>query len=117
MEANTTANSLGGLVVHLGYCEQLWFRIVFKAETAERPADQFSVPDGWTVDDVIGFYKRETGLADAVLDAATSLDEPSATTTRPTTLRWALTHVIEETARHVGHMDITRELIDGQIGR
>jgi hypothetical protein len=36
---------------------------------------------------------------------------------RPTTLRWAVFHLIEETARHVGHMDITRELIDGKVGR
>jgi hypothetical protein len=35
---------------------------------------------------------------------------------RPTTLRWAVTHMIEETARHAGHMDITRELLDGTTG-
>ena len=28
-----------------------------------------------------------------------------------------VTHMIEETARHAGHMDITRELIDGRTGR
>jgi len=36
---------------------------------------------------------------------------------KPTTLRWLLTHMIEETARHAGHLDITRELIDGERGR
>ena len=36
---------------------------------------------------------------------------------RPTTLRWVVGHLIEETARHCGHMDITRELLDGRTGR
>jgi hypothetical protein len=31
-------------------------------------------------------------------------------------LRWVLIHMIEETARHAGHMDILRELIDGATG-
>ena len=33
------------------------------------------------------------------------------------TLRWVVGHLIEETARHVGHLDITRELVDGRTGR
>jgi hypothetical protein len=32
-------------------------------------------------------------------------------------LRWALTHMIEETGRHAGHADILRELVDGTTGR
>ncbi|VTR09391.1 Protein of uncharacterised function (DUF664) [Gordonia terrae] len=32
-------------------------------------------------------------------------------------MRWALTHLIEETARHAGHLDIIREGIDGKTGR
>jgi hypothetical protein len=31
-------------------------------------------------------------------------------------LRWIYTHMIEETARHVGHADILRELTDGTTG-
>jgi len=77
----------------------------------------FELPDGWSVDDVVAFYRAETAAVDAVLDAANSFDLPSRGNLRPTTLRWAVLHVIEETARHVGHMDITRELLDGRIGR
>lgn len=32
-------------------------------------------------------------------------------------MRWALFHMIEETGRHAGHMDILREQIDGATGR
>jgi hypothetical protein len=30
--------------------------------------------------------------------------------------RWILTHMIEETGRHVGHADILREQLDGATG-
>jgi hypothetical protein len=52
-----------------------------------------------------------------VLDAAPSFDVASRGPTRPTTLRWVVTHLVEELARHAGHMDITRELLDGRTGR
>ncbi len=39
------------------------------------------------------------------------MDEP------PTVVRWVVLHMIEETARHAGHLDIARELLDGQTGR
>jgi hypothetical protein len=35
----------------------------------------------------------------------------------PVNLRWVLMHLLEETARHAGHADVLRELIDGQTGR
>ena len=66
---------------------------------------------------MVAFYRAETAAADAVLDEATSFDLASSGPLRPTTLRWAVMHLIEETARHVGHMDITRELLDGSTGR
>lgn len=118
-----SANSLGGIVVHLGYAERWWVRVVFAGEAMDRSwaddgfARTFVVPDGWSVDDVVAFYRAETAAADAVLDAASSLDEPSRAEVRHTTLRWVVTHLIEEAARHVGHMDITRELLDGRTGR
>jgi len=119
----TTSNSLGGIVMHLGYAERLWLRVVFAGEqmdmawTENRYAPTFLVPDGWTVDDVADFYRSETAATDAVLDGVDSLDLPSHGQIRPTNLRWIMTHLLEEVARHLGHMDITRELIDGSTGR
>ncbi len=114
-----TANSLGQIVVHLGYVERLWVRAIFDGERMDMAWRQhmFDLPAGWTESDVVAFYRDETAAADAVLDRATSLDLPSAAEIRPTTLRWVLTHLLEETARHVGHMDVTRELLDGRTGR
>jgi uncharacterized damage-inducible protein DinB len=114
-----TANSLGVLGVHLGYAERLWFRAIFAGEPMDMSwrAQMFELPDGWSVTNVIAFYRSEIAVANAVLDAAESFDLASAAPFRPTTLRWVVTHMIEETARHAGHMDITRELLDGSIGR
>jgi hypothetical protein len=113
------ANSLGVIVVHLGYAERLWIRAIFAGESMDMAWRQhmFELPDGWGYDEIVGFYRDETAQVDAVLDHATSFDLPSAGDLRPTTLRWAVLHLIEETARHAGHMDITRELLDGTTGR
>lgn len=32
------------------------------------------------------------------------------------TMRWVLIHMVEEVARHAGHLDVMRELIDGATG-
>jgi len=114
-----TANSLGIIVVHLGYAERLWVRAVFAGERMEMGwrTRMFELPTGWDVDQAVAFYRTETEAADGVLDAAGSFDLRSAGDLRPTTLRWVVLHLIEETARHVGHMDITRELLDGSTGR
>ena len=114
-----SANSLGVLVVHLGYAERLWLRAICAGEPMDMGwrARMFELPAGWGVDEVVAFYRAESTLADAVLDRAASFDLPSAGELRTTTLRWAVYHLIEETARHVGHMDITRELLDGSVGR
>jgi len=114
-----TANSLGAIVVHLGYAERLWLRAIFAGEEMDMTWRQhmFELPDGWSVDDVVAFYRAETAATDAVLDSAESFDLPSRAPIRPTTLRWVVVHLIEETARHAGHMDITRELLDGSTGR
>jgi len=114
-----TANSLGVIVMHLGYAERLWVRVFFAGEEMDMSwrAHMFELPDGWNTDDVVTFYRTETAAVDAVLDNAGTLDLPGRGAQRPTTLRWAVFHLIEETARHVGHMDITRELLDGSTGR
>jgi uncharacterized damage-inducible protein DinB len=114
-----TANSLGVIVVHLGYAERLWLRAICAGEAMDMAwrTRMFELPEGWGADDAVAFYRAESARADAVLDGADSLDLPSGGAFRPTTFRWAVFHLIEETARHVGHMDITRELLDGRVGR
>ena len=115
-----TANSLGTLVRHLGLAERLWFRAICAGEPMDMEWRQTMfdpIPDDWSRDDLVAFYRAECDAADGAIDACPSLDEPSRADVRRTTWRWAMVHMIEETARHLGHMDITRELLDGQVGR
>jgi hypothetical protein len=113
------ANSLGVIVVHLGLSERLWLRAIGAGERMDMAwrAHMFELPEDWGPEEAVAFYRQESARADAVLDQEHSLDPPSRGDFRPTTFRWAVFHLIEETARHVGHMDITRELLDGRVGR
>jgi uncharacterized damage-inducible protein DinB len=114
-----SANSLGSIVVHLAYAERLWLRVIFAGEIMDMSwrGKMFVVPEGWHTHDIVTFYRDETTVTDGVLDGADNMDLRSTGEIRPTTLRWVVTHLLEETARHIGHMDITRELLDGSTGR
>ena len=120
-----TGNSLIALVQHLAWVESWWFRVCFAGDQDAYlwPEDDldadFKVAEDTTVADVISFYRAQCAIANEIIRGARSLDDPAAYTKRENgvpTLRWILNHMIEETARHAGHADITRELIDGATG-
>ena len=72
-----------------------------------------------TVESVLDEYRDECALSRDIVSKAASLDALSAredTYRGNVPLRWILVHMIEETARHAGHLDIMREAIDGQTG-
>jgi hypothetical protein len=56
---------------------------------------------------------------DAVVEQAPTLDQecPTFDEGPVVNLRWVLAHLLEETARHAGHADILREIVDGSTGR
>lgn len=119
-QARTSAvpsgTTLLGLLEHLTNVEAAMFlgRTVtdWQATFTPSPTD--------TVDDIVGRYRATVAQANAVIAGCTDLTAavPRPKTNRPApTLRWALTHMIEETGRHAGHADILRELIDGATGR
>ncbi|MGH8966596.1 MAG: DinB family protein [Actinomycetes bacterium] len=70
------------------------------------------------VADVVARYRETVNHVNEVLDGCTDLAAPLPRPGRPApSVRWALTHMIEETGRHAGHADILRELIDNATGR
>jgi hypothetical protein len=69
-----------------------------------------------TTDEVLAFYGRARAAADRVIDELEVEDTGTAWFGEAVTLRWVLIHMVEETARHAGHADIIRELIDGMAG-
>ena len=73
-----------------------------------------------TVDALLAAYRQTGTEVNAVIEACPDLTQaaprPPGRGLAPT-MRWALAHLIEETARHAGHADILREQIDGATGR
>jgi uncharacterized damage-inducible protein DinB len=114
-----------GVVKHLGWVERGWFREIFAGEEIETidweddNSAEFAIGADDTVDSVLAFYRTEIEISRRVVAEASSLDDLSAKTTKfgeNVSLRWILVHMLEETARHAGHLDLMRESIDGQTG-
>jgi hypothetical protein len=122
-----------GLVEHLGGAEWHWFQGVVAGRTPELPADidEDQPPyDPMTVvfttdepsSEVVSFYRKQCARAEAVLDATTLSAQPLGKHNLgggfvPPNVRWVVVHMIEETSRHAGHLDIARELLDGKVRR
>jgi uncharacterized damage-inducible protein DinB len=117
-----SGTSLLGLVKHLGAVEYGWFCDTFGRPTEPLPFDE-NDPDSdlrvgpeETTEDILAFYGRARAAADQVIGELDVEDTGTAWFGDTVTLRWVLIHMVEETARHAGHVDILRELIDGMAG-
>ena len=117
-----SGTTLLGLVKHLAAVEYSWFCETFERETEPLPVDpddpdaDLRVEPDETTADIVEFYRRARAAADAVILELDLDDVGTAWFGDPVSLRWVLIHMIEETARHAGHLDILRELIDGATG-
>ena len=125
-----TGTNILGLVQHLGFMEYgyfvqcLGFSVQdehYAALTASRDdsADMW-VPAEVPCAKVLDFYRRAVAAANRNIGAL-SLDAPATVPWWPeekrhTTLGRLMVHMNVETARHAGHLDIVRELIDGSVG-
>lgn len=65
---------------------------------------------------VVAAYRAEWRRSAEALAGLAAGDLTRREVKEPRTVRWVLTHVVQETSRHVGHLDILRELADGQVG-
>jgi hypothetical protein len=97
----------------MAVAEQTW--IVERFAGVAVPTDLRAVPG--SVAEAIALYEQTTELVDEIVRSTPSLDALSRDGDPPVNLRWILAHLLEETARHAGHVDILRELIDGMAGR
>jgi hypothetical protein len=111
-----SGTSLLWIVKHLTRAELLWVAVRFAGRDVTLPEN--SIGDDDTIDSVISGYRDAWTMVAEIVDAA-SLDEccRDVGTESMVDLRWVLAHLLEETARHAGHADILRELVDGRTGR
>jgi uncharacterized damage-inducible protein DinB len=116
--------SVGGVLNHMRWVEHSWIENRFVGGpdlgpwTDESPDQEFI--DGATLplQTVIEGYRAQAATTDEII-ARLQLDDRSLTAFRSgdlPTLRWVILHLIEENARHNGHLDILRELAGGTTG-
>ena len=118
--------SLIGVVRHLTEVEAYWLRVVLLDEqdvpdyycTPASPDGDFDNIDPATAAADVAAYRAELAATRTNTAAWTDLDAPVRGLRKgnAVNLRWILTHLIEEYARHLGHMDLLREGIDGRTG-
>jgi uncharacterized damage-inducible protein DinB len=122
-----TGTNLLGIVKHVASVELGYFGEVFDrpsgeplpwlAENAPDNADMWATADE-SREDIVGLYHRSWAHSDRTV-AELPLDAPGLVpwwSEQEVTLHRILVHMIAETARHAGHADIVRELIDGRAG-
>jgi uncharacterized damage-inducible protein DinB len=118
--------SLHGLVRHMAEVERNWFaRGLLELDLADAPFlwhqaghkdDELAPLDDadWQAD--LAEWRAECERSRAAA-AGKDLDYQGSRNGQPLSLRWIYLHMIEEYARHNGHADLIRELIDGAVGR
>jgi uncharacterized damage-inducible protein DinB len=127
-----TSMTLGGLLKHMALVEGIWFGESLHGLPRDAPFDavDWSAHPDWELDSANDDSPAELfGLWDAAVvrareRLATALEHggldqrshPRKRDPRQVSLRWILTHMIEEYARHNGHADLLREAVDGSVG-
>ena len=116
--------TIGGVVNHMRWVEHSWIESRFVDGpdlgpwTDEEPDKEFSIGAESSIEETLAGYDEQIARTDAII-AKLDLDDRSQTPFRNgdrPTLRWVILHLIEENARHNGHIDILRELADGTTG-
>jgi uncharacterized damage-inducible protein DinB len=117
--------SLLGLVRHMADVERSWFRRTLAHEEApphyrsdQAPHGAFDQVDTAEVEEAFATWRAECTHARTVVASFSDLDTLGRDDARPgrPSVRWVLVHMIEEYARHNGHADLLREVIDGVVG-
>lgn len=121
-----SGTTVAGLVKHLALVEDHWCtRGIGRASMPEPWAGvDFDADPDWEwrtakdapLEDAAALYRAACDRSRAVT-ASLGLDDTAVDERgRAFSLRWVLLHMIEETARHLGHLDVLRELADGSTG-
>ncbi len=114
--------TIAGVIKHLACTERWWFTIDFAGVDVPWPWPEddphgcFPLAPDDTIDAIIDDYVAECERSRSSIDGA-PLDAMAVGDDMHFSLRFALTHMIEETARHCGHLDLLRESIDGATGQ
>lgn len=108
--------SLVGIVNHLTHVEWRWIDGGFLGVPIDRSESEFHPGEELSIAAALAAYEQRAAKTDALV-RSTALDAPCRLKGQDgVSLRWVLVHLINETARHAGHADAVRELLDGTTG-
>ncbi|MGY1604555.1 DinB family protein [Geodermatophilus sp. SYSU D00815] len=114
--------TVAGVVAHLRWTEHCWFDVIFAGGPEDANPQFGDVADAdWQVAgiplaELLGEYERQCARSDEIVAGASFDDVAAHGRYGGETLRWILHHMLEETGRHVGHLDLLREQLDGTKG-
>ncbi|MFE5485220.1 DinB family protein [Streptomyces sp. NPDC056527] len=124
---NSPLMTMCGLISHLRWVEYYWVQVVFLGEENVGPlteaTDDDPDPEMRTAVDIplpqlLAEYEEQSARSRRLLadyDLNTTAKRPIRDG-RHVDLRWVILHLVEETSRHNGHLDVVRELVDGRTG-
>jgi hypothetical protein len=107
------------LVTHMADAEETWMVRRFAGVATDVIEEPPAATGDGALTAAVARYRSMWDEVDALVDGASGPEAKCAgdEIQPPVNLRWVLAHLLEETARHAGHADILRELIDGRVGR
>ncbi|MDH3517478.1 MAG: DinB family protein [Acidimicrobiia bacterium] len=117
-----SGTNLLSVLKHLGYVERFWFQEVAAQgkptypSSDDDPDAEFRLEPGDTVASVTAFHTAECDKSREILAGFDSGETLVPFSSGELTIRDLALHMLEEIARHVGHMDIIREQVDGATG-
>ncbi|MFP4321757.1 MAG: DinB family protein [Anaerolineales bacterium] len=112
-------NSLTVLVVHIAGAERYWIGDVALCDPSGRDRDAEFRAQGYTEDQLLARLAESSAYVRGALDRITMDDLGNECTSarhpdRTFTVGWALAHTLEHTAIHLGHAQVTRQILDMQ---
>jgi len=118
-QGELATNSPAVMAVHLAGSEAFWIKEIIGRQSIQRNRDAEFVAKGLGFSELAG--KLEAGVKDstAILSSLTSaqLEETRKFREQTVTVRWAILHLIEHYAIHVGHLQLTRQLWQDKLGK
>jgi hypothetical protein len=103
-----------GVVHHLTRVEWRWIDGAMLGKPVERSESEFRPGPELTIEGALRDYRSRWAKTDDCVRSH-HLDDHGIGN-EEVTLRWVLLHLVNETARHAGHADATREMLDGTVG-
>ena len=115
--------TIAGVIRHLAWAEDRWFQGRLLGSPMPPPWDQPGADDpdramrlspDDTVDGIVRLYLSACERSRGAVGQCDSLDDVATVPSfgrGPVNLRWILVHMIDETARHVGHLDLLRDAL------